>query len=206
MQNTPNLLLNIQPKQLQHTYETVEIFKTCAWNTWKHLKNNYKHKQHLDKTLVTYVWNICNIQINTFATYVWKNRWNIRNRHLQHTCTIIATYATPKYNFANFRMKHLKHAYETSKTLKTRLQHGRAWACAIPAVGVGAGIAWAPPPPPSLASPGLARLGRRLGMGARQQRGRVGAWRPNRKAMAREGCCVGEDQRRAESPMFGVGN
>jgi len=29
-----------------------------------------------------------------FATYVW-NTWNISNIHLQHTCIVIATYATP---------------------------------------------------------------------------------------------------------------
>jgi hypothetical protein len=28
--------------------------------------------QHPDKTLATYVWNICNIQINTLATYAGK--------------------------------------------------------------------------------------------------------------------------------------
>jgi hypothetical protein len=40
----------------------------------KTLKNHYKHKQHPDKTLATYVENICNIQTNTFATHVRKNR------------------------------------------------------------------------------------------------------------------------------------
>jgi hypothetical protein len=63
---------NIQ-MQLQYTSED-------RWNTWnihlkhlqKHLKTIVKHRQHPNKTLATYMWNICNILINTFATYVWK--------------------------------------------------------------------------------------------------------------------------------------
>jgi hypothetical protein len=30
------------------------------------------HTQHVDKTITTYVWKICSIQINTLTTYVWK--------------------------------------------------------------------------------------------------------------------------------------
>jgi hypothetical protein len=63
-------------KHLKHASETLT-------NTHgKHLKTIVKHTQHPNKTLVTYVWNICNIQINTLATYVWENRWNIGNRSL----------------------------------------------------------------------------------------------------------------------------
>jgi hypothetical protein len=106
-------------------------------------------------------------------------------------------------------MKHLKHV---KHALATWGRPGRA----IPAVGIGAGGARAPPP--SLVAPGLARLGerraRRAGvsgsgwvsatvgkewreMGARQQRGGVGTRRPDGKAAAGEGRFVGEDQRRA---------
>jgi hypothetical protein len=98
--------------------------------------------QHPDKTLATYVWNICNIKTNTFATYVWKNRWNIENRHLQHTCTIIATYATSWSTFATFvrntwniPMKHLKHLKHALATWEAR-----GWG--IPAVRVGADAGW----------------------------------------------------------------
>jgi hypothetical protein len=57
--------------------------------------------QHIDK----YTCNIC-----------LKNKWNIGNRHLQHTCISFATYATSWANFAtsvwitcNIHVKHLKH-------------------------------------------------------------------------------------------------
>jgi hypothetical protein len=69
------------------------------------------------------VWNICNTQINTLATYVRKHRWNIRNRPLQHTCTTIATYATSRSNFTtsiwnncNILQKHVKHLEHTLAT------------------------------------------------------------------------------------------
>ena len=94
-------------KQLKHASKT--FAKTLE-----------KHTQHPDKTLVTFVWNICNIQINTLATYIWKNRWNIRNRSLQHTCTNIATYATSWSTYAtsawhtcNIPLKPLKHLKHT---------------------------------------------------------------------------------------------
>jgi hypothetical protein len=66
---------------------------------------------------------------------------------------------------------------------------------AIPTVGVGAGSVRAPPPPPSLNSTRLGSVGpaahatggsERCGMGARQQRDRVGARRPDGKATAGE--------------------
>jgi hypothetical protein len=66
--------------------KTNETLGTCVWNTWnmrmKHLEKPWnhcaKHTQHPDKTLATYVWNICNIQINTLVTCVWKKcGWNI---------------------------------------------------------------------------------------------------------------------------------
>jgi hypothetical protein len=69
------------------------------------------------------VWNICNNQINTLATYVGKNNWNIENKSLQHTRTTIATYATSCSTFAtstwntcNIHMKHLKHLKHTLAT------------------------------------------------------------------------------------------
>jgi hypothetical protein len=46
--------------------------ETLAKTHKEHLKTIVKHKQHPDKTLATYVRNICNIQINTLATNVWK--------------------------------------------------------------------------------------------------------------------------------------
>jgi hypothetical protein len=103
---------NIQIQYLQHTFED-------RWNTWnvhlkqlqkhlKTLKTIVKHTQHLDKTPAIYVWNICNIQINTLATYVWKNRWNNRNRSLQHLDLLF-----------NIHMEHLQCTYETSKIVET---------------------------------------------------------------------------------------
>jgi hypothetical protein len=44
--------------------------ETLAKTHKEHLKTIVKHKQHPDKTLATYVRNICNIQINTLATNV----------------------------------------------------------------------------------------------------------------------------------------
>jgi hypothetical protein len=124
------------------------------------------------------MWNICNILINTPATYVWKNRWNIVNIHLQHTCTLIVTYATSRSTFVisvwntwNLPRKHLKHV------LATWGGRGRA----IPVVGVGAGAARAPPPPPSLAAPSLARRADSERDG--RKRGGVGA------VSVREGRC-----------------
>jgi len=56
-------------KQLKHASETLE----------KHLRNiQIKH-------FATHVWNICNIQINTLATYVKKtNETFKRLQHMQH--------------------------------------------------------------------------------------------------------------------------
>jgi hypothetical protein len=58
--------------------------------------------QHSDK-------QTCNVRLK-------KNRWNIENKSLQHTCTTIATYATFESTFAtsiwntsNIPLKHLKH-------------------------------------------------------------------------------------------------
>jgi hypothetical protein len=51
-------------KVLKHASETLaKIYE-------KHLKTIVKHTQHPDKTLATYMSNICNIEINTIATYV----------------------------------------------------------------------------------------------------------------------------------------
>jgi hypothetical protein len=46
-------------KHLKHVSET--LVKTSK----KHLNTVATHTQHLNKTLTSYVWNICNIQINT---------------------------------------------------------------------------------------------------------------------------------------------
>jgi hypothetical protein len=103
---TPDLFLNvIQMQHLQHASERQMkhlkyASKTLTKTPKKHLKIIAKHTQLLDIMLATYVWNIYNIKINTLAKYVWKNRWNIRNRSLQQTCTTIATYATSRSTFA----------------------------------------------------------------------------------------------------------
>jgi hypothetical protein len=71
------------------------------------------------------VGNIYNIQINTLVTYVWKNRWNIGNRRLQHACI---NHCNISIYFYNIRMKHLQHTSEISRTYacNTRFsaQHG----------------------------------------------------------------------------------
>jgi hypothetical protein len=41
---------------------------TLKWNTWNHCK----HMQLSDKTLATYLWNACNIQISILTTYIEK--------------------------------------------------------------------------------------------------------------------------------------
>jgi hypothetical protein len=91
-------------------YASKALAKTPK-NTWNHCK----YMQHRDKSLTTYAWNICNIQISTLATYI-KNGWNIGNKSVQHTCIIIATYATSRSTSAtsirstsNIPMKHMKH-------------------------------------------------------------------------------------------------
>ena len=45
-------------------------FEKLAKAPEKTLETTMKHTQHPDKTLATYVRNICDIQINTLATYV----------------------------------------------------------------------------------------------------------------------------------------
>jgi hypothetical protein len=42
---------------------------------------------------------ICNIQTKTLATFI-RNRWNIWNIHLKHTCIGITTCATSRSTFA----------------------------------------------------------------------------------------------------------
>jgi hypothetical protein len=99
---TPNLFLKHpdatfeiyvwrQMKHFKHAYKT---FVKTPENTWQPLQNirniKLKHLQHMCE-------NICNIQINEFATCVWKNRWNIGNRSLQHTYTTIVTYTTMQH-------------------------------------------------------------------------------------------------------------
>jgi CII-binding regulator of phage lambda lysogenization HflD len=63
---------------LQHRKERqMEHLKHASETLKKHLKtleNQCKHMQYPDKTLATYMWNICIIQINTLATYVRKHR------------------------------------------------------------------------------------------------------------------------------------
>jgi hypothetical protein len=58
----------------------------------------------------------------TFATFV-RNRWNIWNIHLKHTCIAIttcatsrSTFATSIYNTCNISRKHLKHLKHTIAT------------------------------------------------------------------------------------------
>jgi hypothetical protein len=91
-----------------------------VWNTCKkHLKNTWKaivkHMEYPDKTLATYIWNICNIQIKHL-----RNRWNIWNIHLQQTFIAIATCATLRSIFAtsikntcNILLKQLKYLKHT---------------------------------------------------------------------------------------------
>jgi hypothetical protein len=57
--------------------KTDKTLQTCFWthlqkHLEKHMKNIAKHKQYPDKTLAAYVWNVCNIQINTLATYTYE--------------------------------------------------------------------------------------------------------------------------------------
>jgi hypothetical protein len=55
-------------RQLKHLYMLLKYLK-------KHLKTLEKHcnhTQHPNKTNIMYVWNICNIQINTLATCIRK--------------------------------------------------------------------------------------------------------------------------------------
>jgi hypothetical protein len=80
-----------QMKYLKHAYEKL------AKNTWKVIVSI---RNIQIKILAIYVCNICNIQINTLIIYVWKIRWNIEDRRLQHMCTTIATYATSWFIFA----------------------------------------------------------------------------------------------------------
>ena len=70
---------------------------------------------------------ICNIQINTLATYVRKNRWNIGNKILQHTCTTIATYATSWFTFATSIWNTCNIPLITSKTLETYICNIGGW-------------------------------------------------------------------------------
>jgi hypothetical protein len=85
----------------------------------KNLKNYCKHTQ--EETLVAYVWNICNIQINTLAIIRKKYRWNIRNIPLQHTCTTIAIYTTFWSTFATFIWNNFKIPLKHPKHLKQML-------------------------------------------------------------------------------------
>jgi hypothetical protein len=69
---------------LKHLMQYLQHTKGDRLNTWnmraetltKICKKSWKtiatYKQHSDKTFTTYIWNICNIQINALATYVWK--------------------------------------------------------------------------------------------------------------------------------------
>jgi hypothetical protein len=94
-----------------------------------------KHTQH--QILATYIWNICNIKINTLPTYVWKNRWNIESKRLKHTCITIETYVTSRSTFATFAWNtyntHLKHMLATFvftlsfffRTMQSRAGNGR---------------------------------------------------------------------------------
>jgi hypothetical protein len=107
--------------------KTNETLETCIWNTWKKntwktLENHWKHTQHPDKTLTTYVWNICNIQINKLATYVEKHRWNIGNSHLQHTCTTIATYATSSIYLSKQAFQEYQNLQDYIQTIQ--VHHG----------------------------------------------------------------------------------
>jgi hypothetical protein len=52
------------------TDETLETSETLTKTPEKHSKTIVKHIQHPDKTLATYMRNVCNIQINTPATYI----------------------------------------------------------------------------------------------------------------------------------------
>jgi hypothetical protein len=75
----------------------------------KHVKHTFKNNWNTCKTpgkhlkTITNIYNIqiyfYNIQIKTFAAYVWY-RWNIWNIHLKHTCITIAICATSQSIFA----------------------------------------------------------------------------------------------------------
>jgi hypothetical protein len=114
--------------------------ETYAKTHEKHLKNNCKHMQHLNK-------NTCNICVK-YMQYPDKHTCNIRlKKQIKHWEQILAIYV---YNLqhmqhldllCNIRMKHLKYTYETSETRETCLQHGEARGRTILAIGVGVGVA-----------------------------------------------------------------
>jgi hypothetical protein len=101
MHNTPIYFWNIQMNTIatyvQNNWNIrTHAPKTHAKNTWKTIANICNI--HV-KTFATYVWNICKIQ-HTCNIRLKKNRWNIGNKHLQHTCKIITTYVKSQSTFA----------------------------------------------------------------------------------------------------------
>jgi hypothetical protein len=93
-----------------------------TWNTWSHCK-----------IYVTSGWNTCNICVkymqhldkHTSNTHL-KNKSNIWNRSLQHTCIAIATYATSRSTLiCNIHIKLLQHNSETSESLEIYACHMR---------------------------------------------------------------------------------
>jgi hypothetical protein len=80
-------------------------------NTWNHFKNIRNiHIKHLQ----IYLWNIGNIQINTFATYVSKTDKTLRTKlttYVNNHCNIynISIYfCNIHINICNITLKHLK--------------------------------------------------------------------------------------------------
>ena len=98
MCNTPIYFWNIQMQHLQHTKRRqMKYLKHASETLIKTLENHSNITQRPVKTLA----NICNICVKHIqhsdkrtCNIRLKNKWNIGNKHLQHKCTTIATYAT----------------------------------------------------------------------------------------------------------------
>jgi hypothetical protein len=76
--------------------------------------------QHLDKTLATYVWNICNIQKETHL------QRTLKKKQMKHLEQMFATYVYNYCNmcnipiyFCNIHINHLQHTSEISETIET---------------------------------------------------------------------------------------
>jgi hypothetical protein len=83
------------------------------------------------------VWNMCNIQIGTFATCVW-NKWNILNNTSEtlatclwntcNMCNIPNLLATSIWNNCNIPLKHLQYVQHPWSTFATSIWNN----CNIP--------------------------------------------------------------------------
>ena len=110
----PDLLCNIQIKQLQHPSKTLEIY-TCNIHVYplQHMQRprytfcniQIKHLQHSYETAVTCIWN------------TW-NTYNMRMKHLQHSDKILATCV---WNTWNISLQHAWFEQSAPTQTQTRL-------------------------------------------------------------------------------------